>query len=335
LAGGVFRSIGLAVTLALGLYGPGAQAQPAASASAPAQTSPYANVVCVTAEGQGPTTASPGSPCYVQTSKGRVRGIAQARGHHHAGGVSWGRGTSGYGGESGPRGVRPVDIDTHPSARPVRRPIGTRLFTAGDAKIPQGYGAIAIVVFPRAPLDDADRDRAMRICRAYVGVLPDSAAVRAIDPNQPQMVTVWPRRDLSSYASVPSPSDEAALVALCGKAVQNYYYEAAQTWLSHVPSRAKIGSDRRGPFLIAWAPPSDLGDPRNPILVFDLSDFDEQDAIGDAFTLWKERIEADPSLWEGGWDLTRWRLFTRAGLDHYGPKIMAAIELVPFMKSPK
>jgi hypothetical protein len=222
-------------------------------------------------------------------------------------------------------GVRPGQI--------AARPIGTRLFITADAKIPEGYGAIAIVVFPRAPLGEADRQRALLICRAYVSALPDSRAMYALDPSRRQMVTVWPRRDLLSYASVPAPTTEASLAKLCDTAVQNYYYEAAQTWLARVPTRAGIDVSKRGPFLIAWAPPNGFNDPRNPILIFDLSDFDQQDVISEAFSVWKDRIEADPQLWENGWDMTRWRLFTRASLDHYGPEILAALQLVPFLNS--
>jgi hypothetical protein len=342
-----FRSIGpIAIATALCAFLTCAQATPAQPPHRmphPVFAPSWTGNVCVTSAGVGPTDQAPGTACVLQTSSGPVFGVVRSggalagHGPPHAPtaalihGIPIGAGGGGGGGGGYHHAFRPPENVGPPHA--VVRPIGTRLFISADGKIPEGYGAIAIVVFPRAPVDADDRERAQFVCRAYVGALPDSARVRALDPNRPQMVTVWPRRDLFTYASVVTPASEADLTKLCNDAVQNYYYEAAQTWLARVPTRAGLDASKRGPFLIAWAPPSGLDDPRNPILIFDLSDFDQEDVISEAFSMWKDEIEADPRLWENGWDLTRWRLYTRAGLDHYGPEILAAIQLVPFLNA--
>jgi hypothetical protein len=68
-----------------------------------------------------------------------------------------------------------------------------------------------------------------------------------------------------------------------------------------------------------------------PILTFDLSDFEQPATIRNAFGWWKQEIEGEPSLWENGWDLTRWKLKTQAMADSYAARILAAVKLVPFI----
>jgi hypothetical protein len=141
------------------------------------------------------------------------------------------------------------------------------------------------------------------------------------------MVTIWPRKDLHAPLSVPAPTSAAQADAACAAAVDNYDYVAADGWIRSLPQDARFGALRRGPFLVAWAPPGRVGDPRAPLLRFDLSDFDQPPALDGAFRFWRERIEADPSLWQGGWSLTSWRLRLGAWADHVAPEILAGLKL--------
>jgi hypothetical protein len=223
--------------------------------------------------------------------------------------------------------------DGHPAAGATdldsSAPIGTRLFTPPIREIPKGFGAVAILAFPHPPADDVERTRYLAVCTAYVTVLPDSGEIAAFDPDQPQMVTLWPREDLTRPASVKAPRLRAELVQLCSAAVDNYAYRVADAWMSRLPKTVAFAPDARGPFLVAWAPPAAFGKPNVPILSYDLSDFQNAPEFVQTLSLWKNEIEADPSLWRSGWDLTRWRLEAQTLSDRYGERIMAAIKLVP------
>jgi hypothetical protein len=210
-------------------------------------------------------------------------------------------------------------------------PLGTRLFTPPIYDLPKGYGAVAVLAFPHPPTDDDERARYRAACVAYVTVLPDSAVASAFAPDRPQMVTLWPRDDLQTAISVQAPGSAAELSRLCAAAVEHYAYLAADGWLSQLPRTVAFDRAARGPFLVAWAPPTARGRPNVPILRYDLSDFAAASEFVDGFSLWKNEIEDDPSLWASGWNLTRWKLKTRALSDHYAERIFAGLKLVPWI----
>jgi hypothetical protein len=210
-------------------------------------------------------------------------------------------------------------------------PLGTRLFTPPIYEIPKGYGAVAVLAFPHPPADDDERARYRAVCAAYVTVLQDSAVASAEAPDRPQMVTLWPRDDLQTAMSVRAPRSATDLSRICDAAVEHYAYLAADGWLSQLPRTVAFERASRGPFLVAWAPPTARGRPNVPILRYDLSDFAAQSEFVDSFSLWKNEIEDDPSLWASGWDLTRWKLKTRALSDHYADRIFAGLKLVPWI----
>jgi hypothetical protein len=210
---------------------------------------------------------------------------------------------------------------------PGSEPLATRLFTPSAFDVPKGFGAIALIAFARSPSSAAERGRYLMICKAFLANFPDSAEVALAAPARPQMVTIWPRKDLHAPLSVPTPSSPAEADAVCAAAVDNYDYLAADSWISRLPPEARFGALKRGPFLVAWAPPRRVGDPRAPLLRFDLSDFDQPQALDGAFRFWKTRIEADPSLWQDGWDLTRWRLQLAAWADHVAPQILSGLQI--------
>jgi hypothetical protein len=249
-----------------------------------------------------------------------------------AGSPGGGSGPGGLGGLAGAVGLgagrpRPARSGEFASTAPL----GTRLFTPPLYEIPKGYGAVAVLAFPHPPADDDERARYRAACAAYVTILPDSAAASAFAPDRPQMVTLWPRDDLQAAMSVQAPGSAADLSRLCAAAVEHYAYLAADGWLSQLPRTVAFDRASRGPFLVAWAPPTARGRPNVPILRYDLSDFATASEFGDSFTLWKNEIEDDPSLWASGWNLTRWKLKTRALSDHYADRIFAGLKLVPWI----
>jgi hypothetical protein len=193
----------------------------------------------------------------------------------------------------------------------------------------QHYAAVALLAFPEAPGSVEESKRYHRICEAYLTTLPDAVATGKESPDLRQMVTIWPRKDIVKARSV-SGSTFAAAVAECNRAVDNYDYATATAWLARVPKRAGLDRLSRGPFLIAYAPPSTIGDARAALLAFDLSYLDEANDSQRAFRIWKDEIEEDPKLWEGGWNVERWKAWTASQLDKYGTIITSAISLVPW-----
>jgi len=206
--------------------------------------------------------------------------------------------------------------------------IGTRLFVPFDPRLPAAYGAVGVIAFRGAASNDIERSRRILICQAYVSELLDSEVVQERSPDMPQMVTLWPRDDITQPLSF-RKTGVADVSAECGLAVDHYDTFAGEYWLDQL-SDSRTAS-RRGPFLIAWSPPDSQGDPNAPALFVDLSDFSQEETILEAFRLWKERIEADPSLWSNGWDRTLLRLKLQATVDKYGGLVVAAFKMVPFV----
>ena len=186
-----------------------------------------------------------------------------------------------------------------------------------------------MLIFPNDSALDPARQR--RVCRAFVAVLDESAAVAGVNPAREQMVTIWPVTEVSPPLRLDAARhDSAAVDAICPVAVAKYDYAQASEWSSKLPER-RISATARGHSLVAWAPPRQAGDPRAPILRYDLSRFSTDAELVEALRIWKRDIEDDPQLWTGGWNLTHWRLKTRALVDQYGAEIGAAMKLVPWL----
>ena len=214
-------------------------------------------------------------------------------------------------------------------------PIGTRMFAPAILDLPAGFSAVGVLAFPRPPANDIERRRALAICKAFITVLPDSAAASAQAPGRAQMVTLWPMTTRTDPQAIDrgllDGIPERLRTAICARAVLSYGYIAADGWLAQLPRSARLDPAARGPVLIAWAPPASRGDPRAPVLIYDLSAYEQPATLVQAFSIWKKEIEDRPALWGNGWDLTRWRLEAAARLDRYGSGVLAALKLVPFL----
>lgn len=77
----------------------------------------------------------------------------------------------------------------------------------------------------------------------------------------------------------------------------------------------------RGPYLLAWAPPSDEGEPGVLVLSFDLSSANAPEHFADSFRRWRHEIEMSPELWQRGWGVAEMRDAIRAWVDHVGTEI--------------
>ncbi len=151
-------------------------------------------------------------------------------------------------------------------------------------------------------------------------------------PRAQQMVTLWPVV-AGSAALDPDNQDVHGAGAdgrVCPSAVHDYDYVQAAAWLARLPPSIDFGTGQ-GPFLIAWAPARQAGQPHVPILIYDLSAFTTANALKKAMRIWSDEIEDNPAAWSNGWDLTRFRLKAAAAADEYGGEILAAMKLVPFL----
>lgn len=209
--------------------------------------------------------------------------------------------------------------------------VATRLFVPARFTDFKRYGAVAMLAFSQVPGNNAELNRYRRICEAYVTTLPDAIVTNEDAPDLRQMVTIWPRSDMTKLREVYLTAP-VRVAEECIPAVRYYDYGTATAWLAHVPRRAGLNRTGRGPFLVAWAPPSAMGKAQSAVLVLDLSDFDRTDEIERAFRIWKEDIEEDPPLWDKGWNIEFWKARIAAKLDKYGKQITDAFVMVPWMK---
>lgn len=222
-----------------------------------------------------------------------------------------------------------IGPEPKPAAGPPK--VSTRLFVPTRFSDFEAYGAVAMIIFPQVPATSEQTNRHRRICHAYLTTLPDATMTREQVPELRQMVTLWPRRDIKKPLSLHT-STQAAVAAQCERAVKNYDFVTAAVWTALIPKQAGVNRTRRGPFLIAWAPASAIGRAKSDLLLFDLSDFEQTSAIQRAFRIWKAEIENDPTLWNRGWNMNRWKAHTAAKLDRYGKQISGAIKMVPWLK---
>jgi hypothetical protein len=205
----------------------------------------------------------------------------------------------------------------------------TRLFTPPSLQPPDDLGAVALIVFPTPPSTTRERSRYRQICLGFLNVLGDSQVISGMDPGAEQMVTLWPRRDLDRPRSFRATGDARAAERECDAAINQYSYEIAGRATARLPVGSRFPSGKRGPFLIAWAPPRALGDPQAPVLTMDLSDFEHPEAVHAAFRFWRDEITRAPESWRNGWTLTRLRLQAGPWLDRHGERILGALKVTP------
>jgi sporulation protein YlmC with PRC-barrel domain len=193
-----------------------------------------------------------------------------------------------------------------------------RLFAAPGQYPPSDYAAYGIVAFPALALA-SDRARHLAICSAYAAVLRPSDLVDA--PTTAKMVTVWPVEDADTAAAV----NAAGRRPDCAVAVDRYGIALAKEAIDHA-RRAGHAMSGRGPFLMAWAPTSQIGAEDAIILNVDLSNVTTEAHALDIFLDWERDIVMNPELWDDGWSLEKVRVAVRLWADRYGEQIMSLLE---------
>ena len=190
----------------------------------------------------------------------------------------------------------------------------SRMFAGPTQYPPKDFKAYGIVAFDSLSSRD-DKARYDLICDAYVSSLQHFTEVKA--PLKEQMVTVWPIDTNREAINI----NKIALDGVCARAVANYGLVAAQNAIAAAKLNKAV-LNGRGPFLLAWAPGVQTGQPDALVLVSNLSNVVNIEDAKDVFALWKRDIQDNPDLWGKGWDLAKLKLEVRLWADRYGEDIL-------------
>ena len=132
---------------------------------------------------------------------------------------------------------------------------------------------------------------------------PDSTAYQ-------QIVTYWPLQ------SKPNSTSE---LESCNWLVDNYDYPKAEIILSYIRM-----NHVNGPILVAWQTPFNPGSMGRDYLVFNLSNFANND-IHRAISVWKGQTIKGPEDWEEGFLYARTKEELRNFIQQYGNSIFSIV----------
>jgi hypothetical protein len=232
----------------------------------------------------------------------------------------------GGGGGGGGGGAVKSTVGSRPSAAPVARPSAAappsvRLQAVRaliePAEMPPrevaGYGVVAFTTLPVSH----DLERYKTVCEAYKATLMSQAELPPNTPLSAQMVTYWP---------IGKKNTPEAQRADCPHLVSNYALRLGLDAIADADKKKEGFANRRGPFLIAWAPSESRLVPDAVVLVMDLSQLDTQRSFVEVFQDWRQHITDNPELWQrGGFDVDAVRRIIRDTFDHYGDGLLRLI----------
>ena len=191
----------------------------------------------------------------------------------------------------------------------------SRLFAGPSQYPPDQFAAYGIVAFP-SRASATTRDRHLMICKAYLASLPHTSELDDI-PTQEQMATVWPVTSAAAF-------DEQSPVAeseVCEWAVDEYGLVTGLDALLEAGIALKENLNRRGPYLLAWSPSSQKGEPDAIVLAVDLTGITTYRQANDVFVKWRNEIQLDSDQWEDGWNVEQVRLTIQQWVDDIGPRL--------------
>ena len=188
--------------------------------------------------------------------------------------------------------------------------IPSRDFLFEDTLPDQGYGAYGYCLFTKRP-DEFSRNRFIKFASAYLAVLEHTYAFESI-PREELMPTYWLLKAEASEIVFENTVSAESLVDF-------YDYSRAKILL-----RSIAKGDSEGPILAAWQQTFEAGDDIGAALIFDLSTFSDED-MERAIQIWTSRIVKDPSYWNNGFKLVKFREEFRNFLQRYGEQVLAVI----------
>lgn len=193
----------------------------------------------------------------------------------------------------------------------------SRIFAGPDEYPPSNFAAYGILAF-RSKVTSYDQDRQKMLCEAFVNaILPSSSLVV---PKAGQMVTVWPM-DSAEHAKAATKAD---ITKTCDEALHDYGLAISQKAIRDAVASG-VAIDGDGPFLIAWAPPTQMGKPGAVVLKADLSAVVDYKTASDIMHRWVVEIENKPELWKSGTFDRSLIATAREWADHYGSLIFSII----------
>ena len=176
---------------------------------------------------------------------------------------------------------------------------------------PPSIGAYGVVALRSKPTP-ANRERLMRTCAAYVASLPRHNLLPTYVTPDDQMLTIWP---------LDNPDAIEALRDDCNFVIDHYDLFGGLSAIQDAQQQ-KAKFDGIGPFLIGWSPSNARGVSDKLVLVIDLSSFESQASLDEAFLIWQKKIVENPDLWMQGWAVDKIRLVLRDFADHYGSQVV-------------
>ena len=197
--------------------------------------------------------------------------------------------------------------------------LATRVFSGPNVFRPDAFGAYGIIAFS-AGMTSASKERYLMICEAYVAAMPHVWQYSEVSLSE-QIATVWP---IDSDSVATDLNSATSREELCDPAVKNYGLRIGQDAIKHAEKAIGKLLTGVGPYLLAWAPPSEIGDHAAVVLKVDMSGVTTDVQAANIFEAWKNDIEAEPELWtDGSWDLERVRLVIQQWADKFGTQIMS------------
>jgi hypothetical protein len=200
------------------------------------------------------------------------------------------------------------------NSQPPSIVLPSRMFAGPGQYPPKQFKAYGIVAFNARPTRE-DKARYEMICDAYVSGLLHYTDVKARFDQQ--MVTVWPIENDTEASQI----NAIARDKVCARAVPRYGLSIAQEAIE-AAKRNKAVLQGRGPFLLAWAPGAQKGQPDALVLVSNLSNVVNIEDSKLVFARWALDIQENPGLWNKGWDVDKLKILIRLWADRYGDDIL-------------
>lgn len=201
-----------------------------------------------------------------------------------------------------------LDISVDAALTLLRNVDASRSFEALDAVDRDAFAGFGIVAFERNPRGQLS-ERAEHVCHAFLLLTSSERLVAGNVPIDRQVVTVWPMED-GETAEALNGAGAGAADETCADAIAGYdaggAEDAIEDAVNYFAARGKTdvadrirGSQRGGPWLLAWAPGANKGSTADDVLVlaFDLSHVRTRNDAERAFQAWRTAIELNPDLW--------------------------------------
>jgi hypothetical protein len=201
----------------------------------------------------------------------------------------------------------------------------SRIFSGPGQYPPSEFAAYGIVAFQATSADAKETARYVRICKGFLASIPAaSALLKQGIPMKEQMATVWPITDERLATSLNSTANTEN--RLCEKIVASTNFLASHDAIHKARKITRAPSlSGRGPYLIAWSPATTFGKPEAAVLVLDLSNVTTSEGATAIFNEWADKIEMNPQLWKGGWDLKSLKTSIKVWADRWGADVLAIL----------